>query len=433
MSGSWVTISTVMPRSRFSPASSSMISRPRWVSRLPVGSRLRLRNLSCEVIGLLQSKGQAAMGNDQDDIVVMPIATVQRRLTGNLNVGTLLVSMDDGADAEQVKADLTRLLRERRKLAESDENNFNVLDTKQLAETLSSTTQVMTTLLGAVAAVSLLVGGIGIMNIMLVSVTERTREIGIRLAIGALGHEVLMQFLIEAVVLAALGGVIGIVIATVASVGLSVAMQLPYVFDPTINILSFVFSAGIGVVFGYFAARLAARPSISCPRQVQCTGCGQQALVQCPEPATGCQSHGRQQMGIHVADAPAEQELTRDEFQHFGIGRSLGHWKLAHGFQYLGSLPQVAQGQFAQDERMGEYLASNQAVCQMRVAVLKMIDPHRRVDQDHASALRRAGTSSCGSEPPSRARRRALSRSIRAFSASRTRADFSFRPVMRWA
>ena len=225
----------------------------------PVGSRLRLRNLSCEVIGLLQSKGQAAMGNDQDDIVVMPIATVQRRLTGNLNVGTLLVSMDDGADAEQVKADLTRLLRERRKLAESDENNFNVLDTKQLAETLSSTTQVMTTLLGAVAAVSLLVGGIGIMNIMLVSVTERTREIGIRLAIGALGHEVLMQFLIEAVVLAALGGLIGIAIATVASIVLTSVMGVPYAFDLGINLLSFGFAAAIGVIFGYFPARRAAR------------------------------------------------------------------------------------------------------------------------------------------------------------------------------
>jgi putative ABC transport system permease protein len=199
------------------------------------------------------------MGMDQDDVVVMPINAVQRRLTGNLNVGTLLVSMDDGADAERVKADLTRLLRERRKLADGDENNFNVLDTQQLAQTLSSTTQVMTTLLGAVAAVSLLVGGIGIMNIMLVSVTERTREIGIRLAIGALGHEVLLQFLIEAVVLAALGGLVGIVIATAASVVLTDVMGVPYVFDPAINVLSFAFAAAIGVLFGYFPARRAAQ------------------------------------------------------------------------------------------------------------------------------------------------------------------------------
>jgi len=235
------------------------VRRELFAAEEPVGARLRLRNISCEVVGLLQSKGQAAMGNDQDDVVVMPIAAVQRRLTGNLNVGTLLVSMDDGADAESVKAGMTQLLRERRKLAESDENNFNVLDTKQLAETLSGTTQVMTMLLGAVAAVSLLVGGIGIMNIMLVSVTERTREIGIRLAIGALGHEVLLQFLIEAVVLAALGGLIGIVFATAASIGLTAVMGVPYVFDPGINLLSFAFAALIGIVFGYFPARRAAR------------------------------------------------------------------------------------------------------------------------------------------------------------------------------
>ena len=225
----------------------------------PVGSRLRLKNLSCEVIGLLQAKGQGGIGQDQDDVVVMPIAAVQRRLTGNLNVATLLVSMADGADTEAVKADITRLLRERRKLAEAEENNFNVLDTQQLAQTLSGTTQVLTALLGAVAAVSLLVGGIGIMNIMLVSVTERTREIGIRLAIGALGREVLLQFLIEAVVLAALGGLLGIAIATAASVAITGLMGVPYAFDPAINLLAFGFAAAIGVVFGYFPARRAAR------------------------------------------------------------------------------------------------------------------------------------------------------------------------------
>ena len=224
-----------------------------------VGERIRLRQISCEVVGVMASKGQAAMGMDQDDVVVMPIATVQRRLTGNVNVGTLLVSMADGADPHRVKQELTRLLRERRKLSESDENNFNILDTAQLAQTLSGTTAVMTTLLGAVAAVSLLVGGIGIMNIMLVSVTERTREIGIRLAIGALGHEVLMQFLIEAVVLAALGGVVGIVLATAASLGLTQLMGVPYRFELAVNVLSFGFAALIGIVFGYFPARRAAQ------------------------------------------------------------------------------------------------------------------------------------------------------------------------------
>jgi len=223
-----------------------------------LGELLRVRKFSCTVIGILAAKGQSGMG-DQDDTVVVPLRTLQRRVTGSLKVATLLVSMRDGSDSTRLKASLTQLLRERRKLAEGDDDNFNIFDTQQLAETLSSTTQVLTTLLGAVAAVSLLVGGIGIMNIMLVSVTERTREIGLRLAVGALEREVLLQFLIEAVVLSAMGGVVGIVIATAASWGLSSLMDVPYAFDPSINLLSLAFSAAIGVLFGYFPARRAAR------------------------------------------------------------------------------------------------------------------------------------------------------------------------------
>ncbi len=225
----------------------------------PLGERVRVRQFSCEVVGVLASKGQGAFGNDQDDVLLLPLKTLQRRVIGSTRVPTLLVSMKDGSDAERVKASLTELLRERRKLSDSDDDHFNVLDTKQLADTFSGTTRVMTTLLGAVAAVSLLVGGIGIMNIMLVSVTERTREIGLRLAIGALEREVLMQFLIEAVVLAALGGLIGIVLATGASMLLAGAMGIPYIFHPGVNVLAFVFSAVIGVVFGFFPARRAAR------------------------------------------------------------------------------------------------------------------------------------------------------------------------------
>ncbi len=224
-----------------------------------LGAQLRVKQISCEIIGLLASKGQGAFGNDQDDVVLVPLKTLQRRITGNTRVNTLLVSMQDGSDATRVTAGITQLLRERRKLSSTDEDNFNVLDTKQLADTLSGTTKVMTMLLGAVAAVSLLVGGIGIMNIMLVSVTERTREIGLRLAIGALEREVLLQFLIEAVVLAALGGLVGIVLATGASIGLAALMEVPYTFNLAVNVLSFVFSAFIGVVFGYFPARRAAR------------------------------------------------------------------------------------------------------------------------------------------------------------------------------
>jgi putative ABC transport system permease protein len=224
-----------------------------------LGQRLRVKQFSCDVVGVLASKGQGAMGNDQDDVVVLPLATVQRRVTGSTRVQTILISMAEGSDAERVKAGLRDLLRERRKLGAGEEDNFNVLDTAQLAQTFSSTTRVMTMLLGAVAAVSLLVGGIGIMNIMLVSVTERTREIGVRLAIGALEAEVLLQFLIEAVALAALGGVVGIVLAAVFSITGARLMEVPYSFDVPINVLAFLFSAGIGVLFGYFPARRAAR------------------------------------------------------------------------------------------------------------------------------------------------------------------------------
>ena len=224
-----------------------------------LGNELRVSNFSCEVIGVLATKGQSAMGMDQDDTVVIPLRTLQRRLTGNQDVNTLLVSVEDSSNTDQVMVDLRALLRERRKLTDNEDDNFSILDTRQITEAMTGTTKVMTALLGAVAAVSLLVGGIGIMNIMLVSVTERTREIGIRLAIGALEREVLLQFLVEAVALSALGGIVGIILATLASIGLAKVMQIPFLFDPGINLLAFLFSAAIGVLFGYFPARRAAR------------------------------------------------------------------------------------------------------------------------------------------------------------------------------
>ena len=235
------------------------VRRELFGNQSPVGGDIRIKQFACEVIGLLASKGQSSFGMDQDDVVVMPLRTVQRRLTGNQDVNTIRISVSDGVSIERTMANVRELMRERRKITGNEEENFSLLDTRQIAEALSSTTRVMTMLLGAVAAVSLLVGGIGIMNIMLVSVTERTREIGIRLAIGARAREVLLQFLIEAVTLACLGGVIGILIATLASYQLSGLMQVPYVFDTRINVLSFLFSATIGVIFGYFPARRAAR------------------------------------------------------------------------------------------------------------------------------------------------------------------------------
>jgi putative ABC transport system permease protein len=225
----------------------------------PLGQRVRLKKLSCEVIGLLRAKGQSGMGRDQDDLVLMPLRTLQRRISGNQDVPVVYLSVEKGRSMEQAKADVERLLRERRHLARSEEDNFSVRDMREIASMLTGTTQVLTALLGAVASVSLLVGGIGIMNIMLVSVTERTREIGIRLAVGAREGDVLLQFLVEAVVLSAFGGLLGILLALGAAVGLAHLLQVPFVFNGAIAALAFLFSAAVGVVFGYFPARRAAR------------------------------------------------------------------------------------------------------------------------------------------------------------------------------
>jgi putative ABC transport system permease protein len=224
-----------------------------------LGGNIRLEKLSCQVIGILEAKGQSTMGTDQDDIVVIPLRTLQRRISGNQDVALFQVSVQQGASTDKAQRDIRLLMRERRHLSPSDDDNFNVMDMKEIAKMLTGTTQLLTALLSAVAAVSLLVGGIGIMNIMLVSVTERTREIGIRLAIGAFEREVLMQFLVEAVVLSSLGGLIGIVLALTASVWLSGVLRVPFVFNAGIVVIAFLFSAAVGVIFGYFPALKAAR------------------------------------------------------------------------------------------------------------------------------------------------------------------------------
>jgi putative ABC transport system permease protein len=224
----------------------------------PVGQRIRLRDLTCEVIGTLVTRGQTGFGQDQDDVVVMPVKAVQRRFTGNREVRSILVQVDPAYDTAAVTSSIQGLLRERRNIRGAKQDDFNIFDTAQISQTLQGTTRILTSLLGAVAAVSLLVGGIGIMNIMLVSVTERTREIGIRLAIGAVGSEVLLQFLVEATVLACLGGVIGLLLALLASWSLAPVIGVPFLFDPQINLLAFGVSALIGVIFGYFPARRAA-------------------------------------------------------------------------------------------------------------------------------------------------------------------------------
>ncbi len=224
-----------------------------------LGRSLRVNKVSCEVIGLLQAKGQSGFGTDQDDIVIMPLRAFQRRLAGNTDISSILVSAETGTETSKVQADIERLLRERRGITQGKEDDFTVRDMRQIAETQTGMTAMLTGLLGAVAGVSLLVGGIGIMNIMLVSVTERTREIGIRLAIGALERQVLLQFLVEAIVLSLFGGLVGILLGLGLAWLATSALQVPFLLNTSIILLAFAFSALVGVVFGYFPARRAAR------------------------------------------------------------------------------------------------------------------------------------------------------------------------------
>jgi len=225
----------------------------------PLQRNIRVGSVSCEIIGVLESKGQSSFGVDQDDIVLMPLRTFQRRISGNSDISRIMISAKDGVDTGKVQRDIERMLRERRNITPGKDDDFSVLDMKQIAQTTAGTASILTALLGAVAAVSLLVGGIGIMNIMLVSVTERTREIGIRLAIGALERQVLSQFLVEAVVLSLFGGTIGILTGLGLAFAATQALQVPFSVDLRIIVIAFAFSAFVGLAFGYFPAQRAAR------------------------------------------------------------------------------------------------------------------------------------------------------------------------------
>ncbi|WP_113957044.1 ABC transporter permease [Roseimicrobium gellanilyticum] len=227
----------------------------------PIGQKIRIGKTSVEVIGLLAAKGQMGMG-DQDDTIIIPLSSLQRRLLGRTSardITQIVISAEDDTDSNVIIAAITSLMRERRNLQPNENDNFFVMDTRQIAETLSSSTAMMTTLLAAVAGVSLLVGGIGIMNIMLVSVTERTREIGIRMAIGARAREVLLQFLVEAITLSSIGGVVGILLALGLCYGLAQLIQVPFMFNTKINFIAFLFSAAVGILFGFTPARRAAK------------------------------------------------------------------------------------------------------------------------------------------------------------------------------
>jgi putative ABC transport system permease protein len=225
----------------------------------PVGAQMRLGDVSCQVIGLVEERGQGGGGSDDDDTVYMPLKTVQRRFRGNDNLDYFVVKYDAAYAAPVIQDALVDLLRERRLLQGEEPNDFNVIDTAQVNQALGAATGALTAMVAVIASISLLVGGIGIMNIMLVSVTERTREIGIRLAIGALAREVRLQFLTEAVVLCALGGLAGIALGFVASFGLAALIDVPFAFDPLINLVSFLFASSMGIVFGYYPASRASK------------------------------------------------------------------------------------------------------------------------------------------------------------------------------
>ncbi|OWV88458.1 multidrug ABC transporter substrate-binding protein [Rhizobium sp. N122] len=225
----------------------------------PIGQQIRVGKVSCPVIGVLAKRGQSGMGTDQDDVVIMPVKVFQRRISGNSNVPQIIISARDGVSTAKVQSDVEDLLRERRKIIPGRQDDFNVNDMTQIAEAMTGTTTLLTGLLGAVAAISLLVGGIGIMNIMLVSVTERTREIGIRLAIGALENQVLTQFLVEAVALSLFGGITGIGLGLSLGLVAVTFLKVPFVFSAMMVAVAFLFSAAIGMIFGYFPARRAAQ------------------------------------------------------------------------------------------------------------------------------------------------------------------------------
>jgi putative ABC transport system permease protein len=230
----------------------------------PVGQVVRIRGIPFEIIGLMESKGQSSQGQDQDDVIFVPLTTGRNRLFGEprgriARVGTIMIKAQEASDTQEVEARITELLRQRHRIQTGMENDFQVRNLTEILKTQEAASKVMSMLLAAVASVSLLVGGIGIMNIMLVSVTERTREIGLRLAVGARGRDIMMQFLVEAMTLATLGGAIGVLL------GVLISWLVAYIasWSISLNLLSIIFavgfSAAIGIFFGYYPAKKAAK------------------------------------------------------------------------------------------------------------------------------------------------------------------------------
>jgi putative ABC transport system permease protein len=225
----------------------------------PLGQELRVHDLSCRVVGELEPKGSSAFGTDQDDVVYMPFTTFSRRIAGTDRVGLIVASAHTPALIDDAKAQLGTIMRARRHVLAGEDDDFAVRDPREVQAVLDQVTGMLTTFLLGVAAISLLVGGIGIMNIMLVSVTERTREIGVRLAVGARGGDILMQFLVEAVVLSSAGGLVGIGVGLGAAWLLAGALSVPFIVPTAAVPLAFGVSVLVGVVFGVVPARKAAR------------------------------------------------------------------------------------------------------------------------------------------------------------------------------
>ncbi len=224
----------------------------------PLDNVVRIRNIPFLIVGVLASKGQSSQGSDQDDTIMIPYTTMQKRMLRISHLQSIMVSAVSAERVKEAEEQITALLRQRHRIGPDRDDDFSVRNLSDIAEAAQGSAQVMAVLLGTVASISLLVGGIGIMNIMLVSVTERTREIGIRMAVGARSRDIMLQFLVEAVVMAATGGVIGILLGIGSSEFLKEWAKWPTLIDPTIIAVAFLFSGAVGVFFGFYPAKKAA-------------------------------------------------------------------------------------------------------------------------------------------------------------------------------
>ena len=225
----------------------------------PVGKTIRIKNVPMKVLGVLKAKGASMMGSDQDDTVIVPYTTGMKRFAGVTMLRSINVQAASAEQLTEVQNGITELLRQRHRIQPGRDDDFLMRNQQEIAEAMSATTEVMTALLAAIASVSLLVGGIGIMNIMLVSMTERTREIGIRMAVGARGRDILLQFLIEAVALSSTGGLLGIGLGIGSARLITMVKQWPTLISPDSVIIAFAFSAAVGVFFGFYPARKASQ------------------------------------------------------------------------------------------------------------------------------------------------------------------------------